>query len=182
MRGGQEVKISKRAGSYVTLRDLIDEVGRDATRFFFLMRKPDAQLVFDIDLAKQQTNENPVYYVQYAHARICSLLDKHAAQFPGEDFDAAELQLADPAERRLALQILQFPVAVVRAAEAYKPSILAEYLFDLSQAYSSFYQRLSVLKAETPAQRLSRARLCALVAGVLREGLGLLGIQTPRRI
>ncbi len=82
----------------------------------------------------------------------------------------------------LSIAVEQFPVAVVRAAEAYKPSILAEYLFDLSQTYSSFYQRLSVLKAETPAQRLSRARLCALVAGVLREGLGLLGMRTPRRI
>ena len=79
MRGGQEVKISKRAGSYVTLRDLIDEVGRDATRFFFLMRQADAQLVFDIDLAKQQSNENPVYYVQYAHARVCSI-NRNAAE------------------------------------------------------------------------------------------------------
>jgi arginyl-tRNA synthetase len=162
-------------------RELARAVGIGAVKYADLSHDPRTMIVFTWDRALAlDGNSGP--YLQYAHARICSLLDKHAAQFPGEDLAAAELQLADPAERLLALQILQFPVAVVRAAEAYKPSVLAEYLFALAQAYSSFYQRLSVLKAEAPAQRLSRARLCALVAGVLREGLGLLGIQTPRRI
>ena len=162
-------------------RELAQAIGVGAVKYADLSHDPRTLVVFTWDRALAlDGNSGP--YLQYAHARICSLLDKHAAQFPGEDVNAAELLLADPAERLLALQLLQFPVAAVRAAEAYKPSILAEYLFDLSQAYSSFYQRLSVLKAETSAQRLSRARLCALVAGVLREGLGLLGIQTPRRI
>ena len=162
-------------------RELAQAIGIGAVKYADLSHDPRTMIVFTWDRALAlDGNSGP--YLQYAHARICSLLDKHAAQFPGEDVNAAELLLADPAERQLALQILQFPVAVVRAAEAYKPSILAEYLFDLSQTYSSFYQRLSVLKAETPAQRLSRARLCALVAGVLREGLGLLGMRTPRRI
>ena len=111
MRGGEEVKISKRAGSYVTLRDLIDEVGRDATRFFFLMRKPDAQMVFDIDLAKQQTNENPVYYVQYAHARICSIFENAAEKgFVAPENPSAELLacLTTPEELQLIEQVRQF--------------------------------------------------------------------------
>ena len=162
-------------------KDLAKAIGIGAVKYADLSHDPRTLVVFTWDRALAlDGNSGP--YLQYAHARICSLLDKYAAQFSGEDFSAAELQLLDPAERQLALQLLQFPVAVVRAAETYKPSILAEYLFDLSQAYSSFYQKLSVLKAETPAQRQSRARLCALVAGVLREGLGLLGIRTPRRI
>ena len=161
--------------------ELAKAIGIGAVKYADLSHDPRTLIVFSWDRALAMDG-NSAPYLQYANARICSLLDKHAAQFPGEDFSAAELLLADPAERLLALQILQFPVAVVRAAEVYKPSILAEYLFALSQAYSSFYQRLPVLKAETPAQRLSRARLCALVAGVLREGLGLLGIRTLRRI
>ena len=162
-------------------RELAQAIGIGAVKYADLSHDLRTMIVFSWDRALAlDGNSGP--YLQYAHARICSLLDKHAAQFPGENFAAAELLLTDPAERQLALQILQFPVAVVRAAEAYKPSILAEYLFALSQAYSSFYQRLPVLKAETPAQRQSRARLCALVADVLREGLGLLGIRAPRRI
>jgi len=162
-------------------RELAQAIGIGAVKYADLSHDPRTMIVFSWDRAlAMDGNSGP--YLQYAHARICSLLDKYAAQFPGEEYAAAELLLADPAERQLALRLLQFPVAVVRAAEAYKPSILAEYLFDLSQAYSSFYQKLSVIKAETPAQRQSRARLCALVAGVLREGLGLLGIRTPRRI
>ncbi|MEI6210914.1 MAG: arginine--tRNA ligase [bacterium] len=162
-------------------RELAQAIGIGAVKYADLSHDPRTMIVFTWDRALAlDGNSGP--YLQYAHARICSLLDKHAAQFPGEDCNTADLLLADPGERQLALQLLQFPVAVVRAAESYKPSILAEYLFALSQDYSSFYQRLSVLKAETKEQRLSRARLCALVAGVLREGLGLLGIRTPRRI
>jgi arginyl-tRNA synthetase len=120
-------------------------------------------------------------YLQYAYARICSLLDKYADQVPGREPRANALILGDAIEKALALQLMQFPSAVVRAANAYKPSILADYLFALSQTYSSFYQRSPVLKAEA-AVRDSRVCLCARVAEVLREGLGLLGIGTPRRI
>jgi arginyl-tRNA synthetase len=120
-------------------------------------------------------------YLQYAHARICSLLDKYADQVPGREPRANTLILSDAIEKALALQLMQFPAAVVRAANAYKPSILADYLFALSQTYSSFYQRSPVLKAAVEV-RDSRVCLCARVADVLREGLGLLGIGTPRRI
>jgi arginyl-tRNA synthetase len=162
-------------------RELSKAIGIGAVKYADLSHDPRTMIVFTWDRALAMDG-NSAPYLQYAHARICSLLDKHAAQFPGEDPEKAELQLADPAERQLALQLLQFPVAVVRAAESYKPNVLADYLYALSQAYSSFYQRLPVLKADTAAQRLARARLCGLVAGVLREGLALLGIQSPRRI
>jgi arginyl-tRNA synthetase len=162
-------------------RELAQAVGIGAVKYADLSHDLRTMIVFSWDRAlAMDGNSGP--YLQYAHARICSLLDKHAEQFPTDDREHSELLLEDPAERRLALQILQFPVAVVRAAELYKPSVLAEYLYELSQAYSSFYQRLSVLKAEHDAQRRSRARLCALVAGVLREGLDLLAIRAPRRI
>jgi arginyl-tRNA synthetase len=162
-------------------RELAQAVGIGAVKYADLSHDLRTMIVFSWDRAlAMDGNSGP--YLQYAHARICSLLDKYAAQFPGEDIAAGELLLNDPAERQVALQILQFPVAVARAAEIYKPSVLAEYLYALSQAYSSFYQRLSVLKAESMAQRRSRARLCDLVAGVLREGLGLLAIRAPRRI
>jgi len=120
-------------------------------------------------------------YLQYAHARVCSLLDKYAEQVPGRDPLGNTLLLNEPVEKALALQLMQFPAAVLRAAEACKPSVLADYLFGLSQTYSSFYQRSPVLKADAPV-RDSRIRLCAMVAQVLAEGLGLLGIRTPRRI
>ncbi len=162
-------------------RELAQAVGIGAVKYADLSHDLRTMIVFSWDRAlAMDGNSGP--YLQYAHARICSLLDKYAAQFPAEDAAAGELLLSDPVERQLALQILQFPVAVARAADIYKPSVLAEYLYALSQAYSSFYQRLSVLKADSMEQRRSRARLCSLVVGVLREGLGLLGIQAPRRI
>ncbi len=162
-------------------RELARAIGIGAVKYADLSHDPRTMIVFTWDRALAlDGNSGP--YLQYAHARICSLLDKHAAQFPAEAAATAALTLNEPAERLVALQLLQFPATVLRAAESYKPSVLAEYLFGLSQQYSSFYQQLSVLKAETPAVRQSRARLCALVAAVLREGLGLLGIQTPRRI
>jgi arginyl-tRNA synthetase len=161
-------------------RALAADIGIGAVKYADLSHDPQTLVVFTWDKALAlDGNSGP--YLQYAHARICSLLDKYAEQVPGGSHAAAPLLLAEPAERRLALQILQFPAAVLRAAESYKPNALADYLYALSQAYSSFYQSLPVLKAE-PAVRDSRARLCSLVADVLREGLGLLGIRTPRRI
>jgi len=164
-------------------RELARAIGIGAVKYADLSHDPRTMIVFTWDRALAlDGNSGP--YLQYAYARICSLLDKHAAQFPAEAAAAAASALAldAPVERQVALQLLQFPAAVLRAAEQYKPSVLAEYLYGLSQQYSSFYQQLSVLKAETPAVRQSRVRLCTLVAAVLHEGLGLLGIQTPRRI
>lgn len=155
-------------------------IGIGAIKYADLSHDPQTLIVFTWEKALAlEGNSGP--YLQYAYARVCSLLDKYAAQVSGAEPLANALLLADPVEKTLALQLLQFPAAVLRAAEAYKPSVLADYLFGLSQTYSSFYQRSPVLKAE-PAVRDSRIRLCAMVAQVLAEGLGLLGIRTPRRI
>jgi len=141
-RSGVEVKISKRAGSYVTVRDLIDEVGRDATRFFLAARRADSQLTFDIDLARSQSNENPVYYVQYAHARICSMLRKLAelgdTRSPAE-FAASHEQLTLDEERELANRLAQYPEMVANAATAREPHHLSHYLRDLAGQFHTYY-------------------------------------------
>ena len=161
-------------------KELAAAIGIGAIKYADLSHDPQTLIVFTWEKALAlEGNSGP--YLQYAYARVCSLLDKYAAQVPGTDPLRNPLALAEPVEKALALQLMRFPAAVVRAAEAYKPSILADYLFGLSQTYSSFYQRSPVLKAE-PAVRDSRIRLCAMVAQVLAEGLHLLGIRTPRRI
>jgi arginyl-tRNA synthetase len=183
MRGGQEVKISKRAGSYVTLRDLIDEVGRDATRFFFLMRRADAQLVFDIDLAKEQSNENPVYYVQYAHARICSITRNAAEQglaLPAlGQVDSDRLSLAE--ELALARLLARFPETVAGATEQFEPHRITGYLQELATLFHSYYNRNRILSEDLET---SRARL-SLVNGVrqvLENALLLLGVSAPDKM
>jgi arginyl-tRNA synthetase len=159
---------------------LARDIGIGAVKYADLSHDPQNLIVFTWDRALAlDGNSGP--YLQYAYARIRSLLDKYAAAAPGRDPGAAPLLLDEPVERQLALQILLYPAAVVRAAEACKPSLLADHLFALAQLYSSFYQRFPILKADA-AVRDSRARLCTLVARVLREGLGLLGIATPERI
>jgi len=161
-------------------KELAAAIGIGAIKYADLSHDPQTLIVFTWEKALAlEGNSGP--YLQYAYARVCSLLDKYAAQVPGTDPLRNPLALAEPVEKALALQLMRFPAAVVRAAEAYKPSILADYLFGLSQTYSSFYQRSPVLKTE-PAVRDSRIRLCAMVAQVLAEGLHLLGIRTPRRI
>ena len=161
-------------------KDLAAAIGIGAIKYADLSHDPQTLIVFTWEKALAlDGNSGP--YLQYAYARVCSLLDKYAAQVPGADPLSNTLALDEPIEKELVLQLLQFPTAVVRAAEAYKPSILADYLFGLSQTYSSFYQRSPVLKSE-PAVRDSRIRLCAMVAQALSEGLGLLGMRTPRRI
>ncbi|MCM2265559.1 MAG: arginine--tRNA ligase [Desulfuromonadales bacterium] len=183
LRGGEEVKISKRAGSYVTLRDLIEEVGRDATRFFFLMRRSDAQLVFDIDLAKQQGNENPVYYVQYAHARVCSINRNAAEQgvalpAAGEvDLDGLTLD----EELALTRLLARYPEVVAGAAEQLEPHRLAFYLQELAAAFHSYYNRQRVL-VDDPAVSRARLLLVNAVRIVLGNALGLLGMAAPERM
>ncbi|WP_306533805.1 arginine--tRNA ligase [Geobacter sp.] len=183
MRGGEEVKISKRAGSYVTLRDLIDEVGRDATRFFFLMRKPDSQLVFDIDLAKQQSLENPVYYVQYAHARICSIFDTAAERgFTVPVYADAHVELLGTPEEIALVKLLgSFPEVVEGSALAFEPHRITYCLQELAGAFHSFYNRNRVITEE---KDLSAARLFLLkcVAQVLKNGLALLGVSAPEKM
>ena len=183
LRGGEEVKISKRAGSYVTLRDLIEEVGRDATRFFFLMRRSDAQLVFDIDLAKQQGNENPVYYVQYAHARVCSI-NRNAAELGVPPVVAGEADFAAlvlEEELSLTRLLCRYPDVVAGAADQLEPHRIAFYLQELAAAFHSYYNRQRVL-VDDPAVTRARLALVNAVRIVLRNALGLLGMAAPERM
>lgn len=183
MRGGEEIKISKRAGSYVTVRDLIDEVGCDAVRFFFLMRKADSQLTFDIELAKAQTEENPVYYVQYAHARICSVMRQ--AQQAGID-RAAILQagldpLTSTYETALLRLLADYPVAVETAGRELAPHLIPFYVKDLAAAFHSYYNAEHFLVKE-PDLRLARLSLVAATGQVLKNGLALLGVAAPEQM
>ena len=180
MRGGVEVKISKRAGSYVTLRDLIDEVGRDATRYFFIMRKSDSQLTFDIDLAKSHSEDNPVYYVQYAHARICSVL----AQWGG---DVALLNhvdlspLASSYESELLRALADFPETLAVAARELSPHLVANYLGELAAKMHTYYNAERFLIDD---ETLKQARLALIVAvrQVIKNGLAVLGVSAPEKM
>ncbi len=187
MRGGEEVKISKRAGSYVTLRDLIDEVGRDATRYFLAARRAESQLTFDIELAKSQTNDNPVYYIQYAHARVCSALKK-LAETGGKYDQANGLQnlglLTLPQETDLMDKMSQFPELVKNAALNCEPHVVAHYLRELAAALHGYYQ----VGSDKPEQRwivddknLCDARMTLILAvkQVIANGLDLLGVSAP---
>lgn len=180
MRSGQEVKISKRAGSYVTLRDLIDEVGRDATRFFFVMRKPDSQLIFDIDLAKKQTLDNPVYYVQYAHARICSIFENAAERgiVPPPFKDAPLSRLETPEEMAIIKGLAAFTETVEGSAMNFEPHRITVYLQELAGLFHSFYNKNRVI---TEDLELAKARLFLLkcVVQTLNNGLTMLGISAP---
>ncbi len=177
MRNGEEVKISKRAGSYVTLRDLIDEVGCDATRYFLAARRPDSQLVFDIDLARAQTNDNPVYYIQYAHARICRVLD----QWQGNVESLGSVDLSPlTAEHELALlqRLAEFPEVVETAAQELAPHSIANYLKDLASDLHSYYNAHQFL-VEDETVRLARLSLITATRYVLKSGLELLGVNAP---
>jgi len=182
MKGGEEVKISKRAGSYVTVRDLVNEVGRDAVRYFFLMRKSDSQLIFNVDLAASQSEENPVYYIQMAHARMCGIfrvggIDRESFPVDGVPFDV----LCEPEEQELIKALLDFPALVESAAETLEPHRIATYLLETARLAHLWYHKHHVLEQ---AEDITRARL-ALARGaqiVLRNGLRILGITTPERM
>jgi len=185
MRGGEEVKISKRSGSYVTLRDLIDWTSKDAVRFFLISRKADTEFVFDVDLALAQSDENPVYYVQYAHARICSVIRQYVQA--GGSADPERLRHADlsrlaaPSEVALMRRLAEYVPTLAAAAAGFAPHDIAFYVRDLAAAFHSYYtaERFLVDDAE-----LTRARLALLVATrqVLRNALALLGVSAPERM
>ena len=180
MRGGEEVKISKRAGSYVTLRDLITWTSKDAVRFFLLSRKPDTEYVFDVDLAIAKNNDNPVYYVQYAHARICSVL----ASWGGDlsVLGAADLAaLAGPQAQALLAQIAKYPDMLRDAADGMAPHDVAFYLRDLAASYHSYYDAERIL-VDDESVKLARLALIAATAQVLRNGLAILGVDAPERM
>lgn len=185
MRGGAEVKMSKRSGSYVTLRELLDWVGRDAARFFLVSRKADSEFVFDIDLALARSEENPVYYVQYAHARICSVLQQAAEQgYPADDQAAlaADLSALDGArEHALLNRLAAYPDTLRDAARDAAPHQIAFYLKDLAADFHGFYNAERVL-VDDPARRAARLALLLAARQVLRNGLGLLGVTSPERM
>ena len=194
MRHGEEVKISKRAGSYVTLRDLIEWTSADAVRFFLLSRKPDTEYVFDIDLALAKNNENPVYYVQYAHARICSVLLRHAGQEDEESQRAervlaiaAELQdvdlspLQSPQAQALMLLLAKYPDMLANAAQGMAPHDVAFYLRELAASYHSYYDAERILVDEEDV-RLARLALVAATRQVLHNGLQMLGVSAPAKM
>jgi arginyl-tRNA synthetase len=180
MRGGVEVKISKRSGSYVTLRDLIEWTSKDAVRFFLLSRKPDTEYVFDVDLALARNNDNPVYYVQYAHARICSVL-------AGWGGDVATLQqvaldaLDSAPALSMMLALARYPDMLSAAAQDFAPHDVTFYLRDLAATYHSYYDAERILVDEQPL-RLARLALVAATAQVLRNGLALLGVDAPQKM
>lgn len=180
VRGGEEVKISKRAGSYVTLRDLIEWTSTDAVRFFLLSRKPDTEYTFDIDLALAQNNDNPVYYVQYAHARICSVLAAwggDAATLEGVDLSPLE----SPASQALLLQLAKYPAMLTAAAKDFAPHDVTFYLRELAASYHSYYDAERILVDDEPVKR-ARLALVAATAQVLHNGLAVLGVSAPQKM
>ncbi|MDM0065845.1 arginine--tRNA ligase [Variovorax sp. J31P207] len=180
VRGGEEVKISKRAGSYVTLRDLIEWTSTDAVRFFLLSRKPDTEYTFDIDLALAQNNDNPVYYVQYAHARICSVL----AAWGGDpaSLEGADLSpLESPASQALLLQLAKYPAMLTAAAKDFAPHDVTFYLRELAASYHSYYDAERILVDDEPVKR-ARLALVAATARVLHNGLAVLGVSAPQKM
>ena len=182
MKNGEELKISKRAGSYVTVRDLIEEVGRDAVRYFYLMRRGDSQLVFDIDLARSQSEENPVYYVQMAHARMCGIFrmgEIDAVKISAAD---ADLNLLDnPAEQELIKMLLDFPAVVRSAAEALEPHRVTNWLLDTARAAHTWYHKHHVL-GESEEVKKARLVLARATQIGLASGLRILGLTAPERM
>lgn len=186
VKEGQEVKMSKRSGSYVTLRDLVNWVGKDAARFFLVSRKADSEFVFDIDLALSQSDENPVYYLQYAHARICSVL----AQAKEKGFtvpstqEAADADLSvlnEKAASALMARLSEFPETLSLAAKDFAPHSLCFYLKDLAGDFHAFYNADRIL-VDDKATRNARLALLLATRQVLRNGLNLLGVSAPEKM
>ncbi len=179
-RDGKKAPMSTRSGEFVTLRELRQEVGKDAARFFYVMRKSDQHLDFDLDLAKSQSNDNPVYYVQYAHARVCSVL----AQWDGDMDDLIEANteaLSSPVELALLQKLIDFPDTVEIAAKEFSPHLIAFYLRELASEFHSYYNSTRFLVTEISLQH-ARLALIASIRQVLRNGLRLLGVSTPDKM
>ena len=181
LRGGELVKLSKRTGQTVTLAELIEEVGTDAARYFFIMRSMDSQLDFDLDLAKSRSNENPVYYIQYAHARICSIF-RQAAENNLQVGEVPELSLlTDDTEIALINKLQKYEEEIERAAAEYAPQRIARYAYELAGCFHSFYNQCRILGVE---DKLAEARLAlvTVTAHAIRHALGILGVSAPERM
>jgi len=180
-RGNERVQMSTRAGSFVTLRELRDEVGTDAARFFYVMRGNDQHLDFDLDLAKKQGNDNPVYYIQYAHARVCALFRQLAEKkwsYHRNAAEAARTRLTEPAELALLIDLLQFPETIEAAAQHRAPQLIATYLRELAASFHSYYNSTPIL-VEEEELRHARLGLCMAVKQVIVNGLALIGVTAP---
>jgi arginyl-tRNA synthetase len=178
------VKISKRAGSYVTLRDLIEWTSKDAVRFFLLSRKPDTEYTFDVDLAIAKNNDNPVYYVQYAHARICSVLAAWREKDGGDlstlkDVDLTPLQ--SPQAQGLMLLLAKYPDMLTAAAVDFAPHDVTFYLRELAACYHSYYDAERILVDDVTVKQ-ARLALVAATAQVLQNGLAVLGVSAPQKM
>ena len=191
MKNGEPFKMSKRSGDLVTVADVVEEVGADATRFMLLFRRNDAAMDFDFALVKEQTRDNPVFYVQYAHARACSVFRVAERDLPGLDASAAALRtaelerLATPAELDLVRAVAQWPRTVAAAALAHEPHRIAFYLYDLAAAFHGFWAKgkedvsLRFVNAGDPTLTLARLALVDAVRQVIVNGLAILGVSAP---
>lgn len=184
LRGGEEVRMSKRAGEFITLRDIVEEIGKDATRYFYIERSPDSHYDFDLEVAKEESANNPVYYIQYAHARISSMLKKAAEEGIEIDFSLPSggwQYLTTDDEKKLMWQLGRFPQSVIESASQRAPHVLARYLYELATIFHGFYNRCPVI-GEDP--KLTRARLFLVLATrqVIRKAAGILGISTPEKM
>ncbi len=183
-RDGKRIAMSTRSGQFVTLREILDEVGRDACRFFFALRSPNAQLDFDVDLAKKQSNENPVYYVQYVHARICSIFkeaEKRGIPVDSMPLESGPLILTEKEERELSKKVMMFDDVLETCVQIHSPHALATYLIDCSTQFHKFYDSCRVVDAE-PAVRNARFALLGATQTVVRLGLSLLGVSAPEKM
>jgi arginyl-tRNA synthetase len=179
VESGQRASMSKRRGDFVTLDELLDEIGVDATRYFMLQRSHDTTVDLDVDLARQESAENPVYYVQYAHARIAGILEKAGASAqPSAEVDVA----LHPAERALILKLLAFPAEVEEAAERRAPHRIANYALELAQEFTAFYRDCKVVGAESAEAEAFRLALCLAAQRTVARGLGLLGVDAPEKM
>jgi arginyl-tRNA synthetase len=194
MKNGEPFKMSKRSGDLVTLADVVEEVGSDATRFMLLYRRNDAAMDFDFALVKEQTRDNPVFYVQYAHARTCSVFRIAARDMPGQDLSAEALAgadlglLGDPAELELIRMLAQWPRTVVAAAAAHEPHRIAFYLYEVAAAFHGFWAKgkeqpsLRFVNTDAPTLTVARLVLVSAVRQVLLNGLTLLGVSAPEEL
>ena len=182
IRDGQEVQLSKRAGNLITINDVVDEVGADALRFNLMTRAPESTIDFDMDLAVQSTNENPVFYVQYGYARISSILeraDDQLTDLPDATDPAILAQLVHPAELALIRKLLELEEQIELAIDKRSPHNLTHYVLDLAKTFSAFYRDCMVIDPTQPAISAARLQLCRATQNVIAKTLGLLGVSTP---
>ena len=181
-KNGEKMKMSKRTGKAVTMRDLMEEVGLDAVRYFFAMRSADTHMDFDLDLAVSKSNDNPVYYAQYEHARICSILRQGAEVGITLDGDAELSRLGSEKEVDLLKKLGEFPQAVAEAAQKRMPHRITNYIFDLASTFHSFYNADKVLDQEQPERSKARLALVQATKITLANALELIGVSAPEKM